>query len=248
MADLNTHRALSKSSARSQYAPLSRFVEQTKLHTFYPSWVGRNDSDMKTGSELGEENEERFRYEWMLGASVMCGIAETADKLSVHKQIANRLMEPFQYVTTLVSATEWTNFFKVECASNQHEMKALAYKMLSAYVESKPEKNDNHIPFGDQMDHGLSAVEKRLIACARCARIGYDNYDGTRDTDEDLRQAERLMTPGSYHVFEHVAQAHINDTFIGNFRGWVQQRKKIVGENVVSLDLEKLLLTRPSWI
>ena len=249
MAEFNTHRAFSRSSASSRAIPLSRQIEKTKRNTFYPSFVGMNEPGMQASAELSPENEDRFRQEWLIAASVMCGIAETADKLSVHKQIANRLLEPFQYVTTIVTATEWTNFFKLRCHPDaQPEMMVLAFKMLSAYLESKPEKTEDHIPFGDQMDQGLSTEEKRLVACARCARISYDNFDGSRDAQADLKLANRLMSSGHMSPFEHVARAHVSDTYVGNFRGWVQQRKRIAGENVISLDLEKLMLTKPSWV
>lgn len=249
MAEFNTHRALSKSSASSRAVPLSKQIEKTKANTFYPSWVGMSESGMQASAEVSPETEDRFRQEWLLAASVMCGIAESMDRMSIHKQISNRLTETFQYVTTIVSGTEWANFFSLRCSLQaQPEMMALAFKMLAAYVESKPEETDNHIPFGDQMEPGLSTEEKRLIACARCARISYDNFEGKRDSQADLKLANRLISSGHMSPFEHVARSHINDTFVGNFRGWVQQRKLIQGENIVKIDYEKLLLTRPTWI
>lgn len=237
MKYLLSHRMLSLTTPISE-DPLGKQIAKTRLNTFFPSHV-ENDSS----SEVSEEIEERFRYEWMLGASVMCGIAETFDKFGIHKQIANRIMEPFQYVTTVVSATDLLNFFKIECNSEHYEMKALAFKMLAAYVASEPEKTNEHLPFGDKMEPGLTTEEKRMISAARCYTLGE-----IRDSKKDLDLANDLIKKGDYNVFEHVAMAHINGTYVGNFKGWFQLRKTLRGENVVQLDCEKLLLTRPPWI
>lgn len=249
LAELNTHRMLSRSVASSRAIPIRKQIEKVRSGTFYPSWVGRAESGMQSNSEVDAEIEDRFKQEWLLGASVMCGIAETMDKMSIHKQIVNRLLEPYGYVTAIVSGTDFANFFKLRAHKDaQPEFQALAFKMLAAYVDSEPENTDEHIPFGDAMEPGLSTEEKRLIACARCARISYENHEGNRDPKKDLELASRLIESGHLSPFEHVARTHINDTYVGNFRGWTQYRKMIQNENIVKLDYEKLLLTRPTWI
>lgn len=58
----------------------------------------------------------------------------------MHKQIVNRVLEPFQMMKTLVTATSFDNFFNLRCHKDaQPEIKHLADLMYQAMQESKPE-------------------------------------------------------------------------------------------------------------
>ena len=41
--------------------------------------------------------------------------AQPSEWLNVHKQVANRLLEPFMWHTVIVTATEWDNFWNLRC-------------------------------------------------------------------------------------------------------------------------------------
>lgn len=249
IAEVNTHRQLSRSTASSRAIPISKQIDKVRSNMFHPSWIGAAQSGMQASSEVSDDTKERFKQHWMLAAHTACQIAETMDRLGIHKQIINRVLEPFLYVTSIVTGTEWANFFKLRAHKDaQPEFQALAFKMLSAYCESEPKETKAHIPFGDKMEPGLTEDERMLVACARCARISYDTHDNARDPKEDLKLAVRLIESGHFSPFEHVAKSYINNSFVGNLRGWMQYRKLISTENVIKMDYEKLLLTRPSWI
>jgi hypothetical protein len=172
------------------------------------------------------------------------------EKIGVHKQITNRLLEPWMYVTTILTATDFANFFKLRCHKDaQPEIMALAFKMLKEYINSNPHRTDLHVPFGDQMEPGLCEDERIRVACARCARISYETHDGKRDTKEDLRLCDQLIKAGHMSPFEHVARANpMGDYYTGNFRGWIQYRKKLNNENISSIDYKKLYQERPDWV
>ncbi len=250
LAELNTHRMLSKSTASSRAIPVKKQIEKIKSRPFIPSWIGKNQSGMKANEELDLDGQYDFKQSWMNASRLMCHMAADLEELGVHKQITNRLIEPWSYVTTIVSATDWVNLFKLRCHKDaQPEFMVLAFRMLEAYLESSPLSNDLHIPYGDQMEHGLSEGERILVACARCARISYENHDGKRDYIDDIRLANSLISSGHMSPFEHVARANrTSDVYAGNFRGWIQQRKKIQNENVVHMDLAELLKSKPDWV
>lgn len=249
IAEVNTHRMLSRSTASSRAIPVRKMIEKVKNNPFVPSWIGASQPGMQAAEELVGESEERFLQEWKIGASIMSMLADTFERIGVHKQITNRILEPWLYVKSIITATDIDNLYKLRCHKDaQPEFMVLAFKMLAAHCQSVPLRSDLHIPFGDQMEHGLTEGERILVACARCARISYENHDGKRDVADDLRLAESLIKAGHMSPFEHVAKAHINDTYVGNFRGWVQHRKYIVNENIKSIDRLKLLATRPEWV
>jgi len=243
---------LSRSTASSRAIPTKKQIDKVLNNPFYPSWLGKNQSGMQANEEVSMETKCEFKHHWSDARLNAVEYAEKIEQLGVHKQIVNRLLEPWMYVTTIVSATDWHNFFKLRCHPDaQPEFMVLAFRMLEAYLNSSPMKTDMHIPFGDQMHHGLSEDDRMLVACARCARISYDNFNGERDSDEDIRLAKSLIASGHMSPFEHVARAthaRLGDTYVGNFRGWIQYRKRIPHENVVKTDLQKIMLTKPDWV
>lgn len=249
LAEVNTHRMLSKSSASSRAIPIKTQINKLSKNCFYPSWWGAAQKGMQANSEIEENHQREARKEWEDAFTRAMASATTLDLHGVHKQIANRLLEPFQYMTTIISGTDWANFFKLRAHPDaQPEFMILAFRMLEALVESVAINRDYHIPFGDQMEPGLFEEVRMKIACARCARISYDNHEGKRDSQDDLRLADSLIKSGHMSPFEHVATAFPQSVYIGNFRGWVQYRKKIQRENIKKVDYKELLKNKPSWV
>ena len=65
--------------------------------------------------------------------------AQPAEWLNVHKQVANRLLEPFMWHTVIVTATEWDNFFNLRCHPDaQPEIRLVAESMRAAVRPPSP--------------------------------------------------------------------------------------------------------------
>ncbi len=59
--------------------------------------------------------------------------------LNVHKQVANRLLEPFMWHTVIVTATDWENFWNLRChADAQPEIRKVATMMREKVEASSP--------------------------------------------------------------------------------------------------------------
>jgi len=249
LAEVNTHRMLSRSTASSRAIPVSKQVQKVRENPFLPSWWGANQKGMQAAQELRGEPLSEAIYSWKLASRSACELAEILESEGIHKQITNRLLEPFGYVTSIITATDWANVFKLRAhAEAQPEFMVLAFRALEAYVESEPVRRDEHIPFGDQMEPGLFEEDRIKVACARCARISYETHDGNRDPKDDIRLYDQLVKSGHMSPLEHVAKAFPQSVYIGNFKGWVQHRKTIPLENIQNIDYEALLKTKPEWI
>ena len=249
LAELNTHRMLSRSTASSRAIPIKKQIEKVGNNCFYPSWWGASQKGMQANEELEVNYQNEAVNEWEEASRYAMRYAAKLDLYGVHKQIANRMLEPFSYVTTIVTATDWANFFKLRAHKDaQPEFMVLAFRMLDALVNSVATKTDSHIPFGDQMEPGLTEDEKMRVACARCARVSYENFSGSRNSKEDLRLADSLIHSGHMSPFEHVATAFPQSVYVGNFRGWVQYRKKIPKENINRVNYKELLKEKPDWV
>jgi hypothetical protein len=201
---------------------------------------------MSDAGPLAEAVAEQARACWLASMRAACDAAEKLADLEVHKQFANRLLEPFAWHTVLVTATEWDNFFALRCHPDaQPEMQAVANAMREAMEASDPmplEPGEWHLPYVGA-DERFSLASKyrddmKLVAVSvgRCARVSTLTQDGKRDPDADIALAARLSAAGHLSPFEHVAC--VPDTgferdgrgavaFVGNFRGWVQRRKQL---------------------
>jgi len=161
--------------------------------------------------------------------------------LNVHKQVANRLLEPFMWHTVIVTATEWENFWNLRCHPDaQPEIKLTATMMRDAVVDSVPAELDWdewHLPLVRDADREEAASEEALIkiSAGRCARVSYLTHAGTRDLEADIGLHDRLIESGHMSPMEHPARPLSREEldrskWSGNFHGWLPYRKLIPGE------------------
>lgn len=161
--------------------------------------------------------------------------------LNVHKQVANRLLEPYMWHTVIVSATEWDNFFNLRCHPDaQPEIRRAAELMRTARRESVPAQlgwEDWHLPLVRDEDRDeVSGVEDLIkVSAGRCARVSYLTHAGQRDLAADIELCERLLESGHMSPLEHPAKP-LSETDLrryewgGNYRGWLPFRKTIQDE------------------
>jgi thymidylate synthase ThyX len=258
MAEVNTHRMLSRVSASSRAIPTKKLIERVKTDPFIPIHVGANQKGMSANKEVDNETRARFIDQWKLAARSACLSAEGMERLGIHKQVINRVLEPFLTVETLIAGTEWGNFFKLRASKEaQPEFACLAYKMLDLYRESTPKESDGWCgPFMDNMPPGLSTEDKKRIAVARIARISYANFSGEININDDLRLAGQLMSNGHMSPFEFVVYPLTDTpldsrlgstTKIHNLTGFATFRSTIEIEHTNKLIKKITDLERPAW-
>lgn len=226
LAELNTHRVLSRSSASSRAIPVATFIEQVKNKPAMPVHWGKNQPGMQAKEE---EVDTDWAKAWWIGASKSAiKIAEMGVESNLHKQITNRVLEPWQTMVTLVTATEWDNFFHLRIANDaQPEIRDLAIKMRECLILSSPvENNDWHLPYiSDDEKKELSINFLKKISVARCCRVSYQKHGEQSSIDKDIERYDALASSGHWSPFEHVAIAMDNPEIrSGNFKGWHQLR------------------------
>jgi hypothetical protein len=157
----------------------------------------------------------------------------------VHKQLANRLLEPFMWHTVIVSATEWDNFWHLRAHPDaQPEIRRIAVMMREAWEGSTPRPcgpEQWHLPLTDDLQvggpDGLSLEDAIKVCVGRCARVSYLTHAGRRDPAADITLHDRLLSSGHLSPFEHAARPLGGGGWSGNFRGWTAYRKEIPGES-----------------
>ncbi len=223
-SELMTHRKFSRNSASSRAIPIQKMIQQAEDNTAYPSVWGKNQKGMQAREKIGDDAQNQAKKIWETAALAACANAQRLAELGVHKQIANRILEPFIFTKTIVTATDFVNFFNLRRHEDaQPEIKELADQIWYARERSNPKRLKQgawHKPFCS--DHDSAGLCQSI---ARCARVSYLNHDGQETTPEaDLQLTQRLLASGHWSPFEHQATPMPRGTS-NNFTGWQQLRE-----------------------
>ena len=264
-SELMTHRVFSRNAASSRAIPVRKMLDSLAPSIFdLFERFGTNQSGMQpTERQVSSSGQSTLDdlYSDMLDTS-KDSVLNMIEETNVAKQVANRFIEPFMHMTTIVTATEMNNFFYQRCDSNaQEEFQSLAYKMLEAelnydYSQHILNHSQWHLPFvTEQEKKEMSIDQQKIISVARCASVSYVKHNEERSFDELAAVYNRMLNGGHWSPFEHPATPMIKsakDNFSGNFRGWYQLRKDFMKENkeqtMTREDLEKILQSKPSWV
>lgn len=259
LAEFNTHRMFSRNSASSRAIPVEKMLKKVKEDPFIPIYWGKNQKGMQAEEEFAEHEQEGLKLQWLRARDQMVYAAESLLQTGVHKQVTNRLLEPWLWHTVIVTATEWDNWRGLRCNKDaQPEIRRIAEMMVELQDSSEPtpvQEDDWHLPLvDDRFDlevAGFSLTDIIKICIGRCCRVSYLTHDGKRDPQADIDLFDKLLKSGHMSPFEHAARPMTrwecaekygtrgevigdNETpqknFAGNFRGWVQARKLIAHE------------------
>lgn len=253
-AEFMTHRVFSRNASSSRAIPVKKQIQMVRDNPAIPLAFTKNKAGMQGGEKLSVREHELAVTLWLAARDAAAQIAQALSDLEVHKQYANRILEPFAHITVVCTATDFDNFFALRRhEAAQPEIHALADKMYELYTAQKPRpavEGTWHLPFVDLQDMALIIVtddEETLdkeyarlvrVSVARCARVSYLNHEGKRPTpEEDEILYQRLVGAAPIHASpaEHQAMATSDPNIrSGNFRGWIQYRKTLKDENVTN--------------
>jgi thymidylate synthase ThyX len=251
-SELMTHRTFSRNAASSRAIPISKVIEQVVHNPAAPYKWQVNIKGMQGGDSLPALDLLHAKDEWMFARDNAVESVQRLQILGAHKQICNRLLEPFVWMTTVISATNWRNFFHLRCNDLADPTIRHIAEMIKFVVENNdPEFLDNgewHLPFvHNSMDinkliSNYSSEYCKKISAARCARVSYLNHDKIHDPEGDLKLFASLVENGHWSALEHVASPTywFNTTYnatqkqCGNFHeSWIQYRKTFKNEVVL---------------
>ena len=251
LAEFNTHRKFSRNAASSRAIPITKMIRDVMENPVIPIHWGKNQKGMQANEVLDSENAAVCEMDWLLHRDEAVSRVESMSHHGLHKQIANRLLEPWMWVTVIATgdAGAWNNFFALRCHPDaEPHIQKIAY-LTKSYLNdlnlsNEVSKNSNvlshgewHLPLiGFEGDEVLSTEDKIKVSVGRCARVSYLTHNGIRDTQADIDLHDRLQQSKHFSPFEHIARAELYDdaeyrTLNGNFsKSWVQYRKLLQNE------------------
>ena len=142
-SEFMTHRMFSRNSASSRAIPIERMIQTIQENPAIPVHWGKNQSGMQAKEELQGIELEAAQDEWKYAMNSAILHSSRLHKIGVHKQIANRVTEPYQHMKVVMTTTEHTNWFWLRDHSDaQPEIGGveggLAKVMKKAYNASTP--------------------------------------------------------------------------------------------------------------
>jgi thymidylate synthase ThyX len=256
-AEVLTHRVFSRNAQSNRAIPVSRIISDIQDSPVYPLHWGANQAGMQAYEEVDLDLQHDSRVVWGVALDDAIAHAEQLYDFGIHKQIANRLLEPFQHIRFIITATEWSNFFNLRLAPDaEPHIRKLAETLQDALRASKPIQllpGEWHLPYITAEDMGAAvtgefeSIDMQVLleaSVARCARVSYNNHDNSKpDIEKDRKLFAELLKAGHLSPFEHQAipmldqgnQWEVGVThkdrheayWSGNFRGFRQYRQII---------------------
>jgi hypothetical protein len=170
----------------------------------------------------------------------------------VHKQDVNRLLEPFAWITQVITADDagWNNFFALRCHAAAHPaLQKIARMVYLLYRTSVPRRLDWgqwHLPFVEfdpefrfypTAANGTDLPDPIRFSAARCGWVSYENHDkdGTPEAmratfDRFLAGEVKHSSPVEHQACPMTDKMAELPELRSNLRGWLQARKLIRGE------------------
>lgn len=222
-AEFMTHRMFSRNAASSRAIPVEKMIKQIEDNPAMPIHWGKNQPGMQAKEECDAlidctNGTYLTRTQaWEFAAMHARVVAEAFNAAGYHKQIVNRLLEPFAHIKVVCTATEYDNFFELRRHPDaQPEIHELANQMWDARDASTPRLlgyHDWHLPYYangwlefTNHDHSEQELtEALMISASCCAQVSY------RVNDPSLEKAKRIYKqlieskPMHASPFEHQA-------------------------------------------
>jgi hypothetical protein len=234
LADLTRHRMLSWSVESTRARPTESLIEQVEQNPYIPTFLERSKG-MQGGPPLRGAARTRATSRWLIARDHALEAARGL--LGTSKQHVGRLLEPWLYVTAIISGTDWQNFFVLRghpLMGAQPEAQRIAQMMEEAYLDSRPRMlglGEWHLPLVTEHERAVlsspDALEPAYVSAGRCASVSYLKHTRQEDNLASAeRWTERLQPFSHWSPSEHPAQC-VEDgvSYMGNFRGFKQLRK-----------------------
>lgn len=255
-SEFMTHRMFSRNASSSRAIPVNKVIEQVDSNPVVPPKVYMNKAGIVGDVEAPIDVATDFYNLWLDAARNAVETAKCMKKLGIHKQHINRILEPFQFIKVIVTATEWYNFFALRLAPDaQPEIRQLArviYDEMDRYRNNEVGVLEVSIPRKDYPDifarRGADKVHtivslpyitdediKKIgkdnycqlmkISAARCARVSYNNHDGSNpDLEKDMKLYDRLYDGRHMSPMEHTCIQDPDYRKYANLSGWKSLR------------------------
>lgn len=223
--EIMTHRVFSRNARSSRAVPVKTMLDEVQRIPYVPWHWLKNKPGMQGTEPLSIEEQQEAEFLWLTARDYAVNITNQLfdpDGLNIHKQNPNRLLEPFSWIDTLITATDWDNFLwlRQHGAAEPHLQdlaNLVAHAIETAHVFTLYD-GQWHQPYITQQDiewamteaiNGPESMNTLLnkVSAARCARISYKPFDGDASYEKEISRYNHLVSDERVHAspLEHQA-------------------------------------------
>jgi hypothetical protein len=172
LPEINTHRAISKNGQSSRAIPTEKLIELCLSSRVEPVQWGLDQSGMQAFTVADEILERKGRQIWDDARLNAVQSAIALNGLGFAKQIVNRVLEPFLPTRTVMTGTDWNNFFTLRDHKDaQPEFRDLAAIMRELMRDGSPKTLDEfdwHRPYMEIGDLDRAERQDSLDVLDEC--------------------------------------------------------------------------------
>jgi thymidylate synthase ThyX len=265
--EIMTHRVFGRNARSSRAVPVKTMLNEVRNTPFVPWHWGKNQKGMQADEECNASVIDWTIFDgtldrvnaWCQAATQAASAAAAFMDAGYHKQLVNRLLEPFSWIDVLITSNRWDNFLWLrdhgDAEPHLQDLARLVKRALDEAVVHELDEGMWHMPYITEADEKealtrfnvVSQKEADLanewlnkLSAARCARISYKPFDGDASYEREIERYNLLVTSERVHAspLEHQAMPDrfVDDAYWefpelhGNLPGWCQARKFVPNE------------------
>lgn len=237
-SELMTHRVFSRNSASSRAIPVKTMLDFIEANPAEPIHWGKNQPGMQAKEELTGSELEVVKLLWKEACRRSVDIARKMASLGAHKQVVNRITEPYQHMKVVLTSTQYENWFWLRDHTDADPtIRALASAMNTEFSNSIPCKlryGEWHLPYvrcievwpmtvggrdkGQQLYFAdgkeITLEEAKMISASCCAQVSYRKSDGSLEKAKVI--FDRLIESEPVHAspVEHQAMCFDSNIYL----------------------------------
>lgn len=223
-----THRVFSRNAASSRAIPVSAMLDQIEKDPAMPVHWGKNQPGMQADEELDDNAKEAVKQLWLEACKQAVSISRLMHSMGAHKQVANRITEPYQYMRTVMTATELNNW---DWLRDHKDADPTIHELASATKQARNNSTPAYLKYGqwhlpyvstgyskldgsqiyyDENHNQISLKEALMISASCCAQASFRKANASLEKAEDVYG--RLIESEPVHAspVEHQAMCFDN--------------------------------------
>ena len=118
-AELMTHRLFSRNASSSRAIPAKRLFQDIEDDPALPVHWGLNQKGMQAHTEMDDFSAKAAQELWLEARDSVLAYARALESMGLHKQVVNRITEPWSHISVVCTATEWDNFLHATLSSRR---------------------------------------------------------------------------------------------------------------------------------
>jgi hypothetical protein len=194
-SEIMTHRMFSRNAASSRAVPSRKLIESVKNEPFIPIAFQKSHSGMQGVDYIIDQKDIDFEIaDWLDDRDYAIKKAEGRLTRGLTKQLINRPLEPFQWYTTIITATEWENFFHLRCPRYQMDGEmsiARSKKEAIAMWADGDSALEDHLKNYSELEWLQINKGQAEIHMMKIAEMMWDAY---------IESTPEKLAPGQWHI------------------------------------------------